>query len=401
MKKRLKKVEVDKMATYDDSKLVKFIDSHKGNQNFLNFKKNCLSTPSDYEEDIGLVTLKLDYKNNSFLCNGLVLSLDLYSLENGKMQLEVCRTKNFLTSVEDKYVDKYIKDVNLDFNQPNWQKTLFKTINKIAVKEFAKEILETPELLSDLYDLSEKYILKINQPEISQITELENSPKIILKEVNEHIFESNMIWTLIRKTLSEEERLNLNFPVAKQNIESIFSDDELKELTDEIQSYLEYDKKCSRFAVIDSKCQDYLDRNEKKITDKIKEISKEENQRIKAFEEKLMPDNLVKDAVLTVWPHDDLAKEINPNLTFKVLMKQLSEGFDIYDVIGVGDSIIRENCMSLLASAYHVDNDIVYELYNNLGSEKSNQYIQILNDNDFCSFVDNRKVKKSHTITAR
>ena len=63
---------------------------------------------------------------------------------------------------------------------------------------------------------------------------------------------------------------------------------------------------------------------------------------------------------------DDLGEKIN-NVTFADLLKSLEVGKDIYDCIGVGDSVIRERLFEELARRLNVDYDRVYELWLNKG----------------------------------
>lgn len=61
--------------------------------------------------------------------------------------------------------------------------------------------------------------------------------------------------------------------------------------------------------------------------------------------------------------HDSLAKEIDKSVTFEVLYNALNAKEDVYDVLGVGDSIIRENCFAELANLLNKDYSYVYELW--------------------------------------
>ena len=62
---------------------------------------------------------------------------------------------------------------------------------------------------------------------------------------------------------------------------------------------------------------------------------------------------------------DDLASELNPAATFEDLWTVLSadddeKGDKVYDLIGVGDSLIRERVFGRLAELLNVDYDVVY-----------------------------------------
>ena len=61
---------------------------------------------------------------------------------------------------------------------------------------------------------------------------------------------------------------------------------------------------------------------------------------------------------------DSLAKKINPQITFQSVRKGMKAGIDIYQLIGVGDSIVRERIMSALADLYHNgDYNYIYNLW--------------------------------------
>jgi hypothetical protein len=66
---------------------------------------------------------------------------------------------------------------------------------------------------------------------------------------------------------------------------------------------------------------------------------------------------------LEAFPTDELGIEINENATFAGLLNQLIVGGDVYEYIGVGDSIVRERCFEKLAKEMEVSYDYVYNLW--------------------------------------
>lgn len=70
----------------------------------------------------------------------------------------------------------------------------------------------------------------------------------------------------------------------------------------------------------------------------------------------------VKDAYIGMYSDDELGQEINPTLTFSQAFNGMKKGKNIYDLMGVGDSIVRERVFSTLAELY-TDNDYG-EIYN-------------------------------------
>ena len=61
--------------------------------------------------------------------------------------------------------------------------------------------------------------------------------------------------------------------------------------------------------------------------------------------------------------NDDLAQEIDDNITFEEVYHALKMGDDFYEVIGVGDSIIRERIFEELSYLYKVSYDDIYKLW--------------------------------------
>lgn len=73
----------------------------------------------------------------------------------------------------------------------------------------------------------------------------------------------------------------------------------------------------------------------------------------------------VKDDYVQDYPTDDLGKEINENLNFLQLFNGLLSGDDIYEMLGVEDSIIRERVLERLAYLMGIDYQIIYYLWLN------------------------------------
>lgn len=73
----------------------------------------------------------------------------------------------------------------------------------------------------------------------------------------------------------------------------------------------------------------------------------------------------IKEFYLNTYPTDELGVEINEKATFVGLVTELFGGSDIYEYIGVGDSIIRERCFEELAKQLNKPYDYVYNLWLN------------------------------------
>lgn len=69
----------------------------------------------------------------------------------------------------------------------------------------------------------------------------------------------------------------------------------------------------------------------------------------------------LKEWYTTNHPDDELGAEINPDSTFQNLFDALDQYKDVYEVIGVGDSLVRERLFEGLAEITGYDYQIIYE----------------------------------------
>ena len=90
------------------------------------------------------------------------------------------------------------------------------------------------------------------------------------------------------------------------------------------------------------------------------ESKKSEGERLTESEYDSLDDK-VKDWYVKEYPTDDMGEDIDPELSFYGIFDALDNYEDIYEVIGVGDSIIRERIFSELADRMGVDYDYVYD----------------------------------------
>lgn len=68
----------------------------------------------------------------------------------------------------------------------------------------------------------------------------------------------------------------------------------------------------------------------------------------------------IREYYMEAFPTDKLGVEINPNATFKGLDFVLNELDNVYDYIGIHDSIVRERCFEKLAEIMGVEYDVIY-----------------------------------------
>ena len=73
----------------------------------------------------------------------------------------------------------------------------------------------------------------------------------------------------------------------------------------------------------------------------------------------------IKDFYLKKYPTDELGVELNEKATFAGLVTILFGDMDVYEYIGVGDSLVRERLFTELANQLETSYDYVYNLWLN------------------------------------
>ena len=76
-----------------------------------------------------------------------------------------------------------------------------------------------------------------------------------------------------------------------------------------------------------------------------------------------MENKKIKEWYMENYTTDDLGQEINEKATFEDLFKALENKTDIYDLIGVGDSVIRERLFKELASIKGIKYNDIYNMW--------------------------------------
>ena len=74
---------------------------------------------------------------------------------------------------------------------------------------------------------------------------------------------------------------------------------------------------------------------------------------------------MIKNWYTHYYETDELGQEINSMATFNDLYRALVDGRDVYDVIGVGDSLVRERLFEELAILLGVRYNDVYNMWIN------------------------------------
>lgn len=77
--------------------------------------------------------------------------------------------------------------------------------------------------------------------------------------------------------------------------------------------------------------------------------------------EKINENSNVKEWYLKNYSNDDLGQEIDENITFYDIFYTLDRRKDVYNTIGVDDSIIRERIFEKLADVMQCDYNYIYE----------------------------------------
>lgn len=68
----------------------------------------------------------------------------------------------------------------------------------------------------------------------------------------------------------------------------------------------------------------------------------------------------IKKWYMATFPTDELGVEIKDYITFYGLFETLDNHKEVYDFLGVGDSIVRERVFAKLSEIMNVDYDYVY-----------------------------------------
>lgn len=79
----------------------------------------------------------------------------------------------------------------------------------------------------------------------------------------------------------------------------------------------------------------------------------------------------IREWYMTIYADDELGEEIKDDITFADVLETLNNYEDVYEVIGVGDSIIRERIFEKLSILLNKGYDYIYNLW--LSSSRINR----------------------------
>lgn len=71
----------------------------------------------------------------------------------------------------------------------------------------------------------------------------------------------------------------------------------------------------------------------------------------------------LSDFYTATYPHDELGQEINPGADFFGLIEAIVLGTDVYEYIGVHDSVVRERLFEELADKLEQPYKIIYDIW--------------------------------------
>ena len=75
--------------------------------------------------------------------------------------------------------------------------------------------------------------------------------------------------------------------------------------------------------------------------------------------------NKIKSWYMATYPTDDMGEYINENVTFKNVLDGMKAKMDIYEIIGAGDSLVRERVFRKLCDILKCDYDSIYRIWLN------------------------------------
>lgn len=291
---------------------------------------------------------------------------------------EAMSLKGFLEALEEKLVKQFDLDEEevknyLDTHTQEMQELL--DDKELSLKE--KVLFVRGEITGEKDEAKEPTEEKLGYEKGHKNSKGEDAPWVIRSH------EDNRILASFAKKTDAEEHLQRMKQYSKQ--ESM-SADELDKYIKDVKSLLKSkygmdfnDKDTCRLNVGWLEKLDAMFYQGKPVEDGAKEVAafcgynKNESKQSEANGPFDAP---IKDWYMGAYKEDDLGDRLNG--TFKGALQTLMRGDDIYDYIGVGDSLIRERLFSKLAEMLDVDYDEIYNVWLNEGAA-SNELTAKLN----------------------
>ena len=291
---------------------------------------------------------------------------------------EAMSLKGFLETLEEKLVKQFDLDEEevknyLDTHTQEMQELL--DDKDLSLKE--KVLFVRSEITGEKDEAKEPTEEKLGYEKGHKNSKGEDAPWVIRSH------EDNRILASFAKKTDAEEHLQRMKQYSKQESKSA---DELDKYIKDVKSLLKSkygmdfnDKDTCRLNVGWLEKLDAMFYQGKPVEDGAKEVAafcgynKDESKQSEANGPFDAP---IKDWYMGAYKEDDLGDRLNG--TFKGALQTLLRGDDIYDYIGVGDSLIRERLFSQLAKMLDVDYDEIYNVWLNEGAA-SNELTAKLN----------------------
>jgi len=301
---------------------------------------------------------------------------------------EAMSLKGFLETLEEKLVKQFDLDEEevknyLDTHTQEMQELL--DDKELSLKE--KVLFVRSEITGEKDEAKEPAEEKLGYEKGHKNSKGENAPWVIRSH------EDNRILASFAKKTDAEEHLKRMKQYSKQ--ESM-SADELDKYIKDVKSLLKSkygmdfnDKDTCRLNVGWLEKLDAMFYQGKPVEDGAKEVAafcgynKNESKQSEANGPFDAP---IKDWYMGAYKEDDLGDRLNG--TFKGALQTLMRGDDIYDYIGVGDSLIRERLFSKLAEMLDVDYDEIYNVWLNEGAAS----------NELTAKINKIGIKRTRTI---
>lgn len=71
----------------------------------------------------------------------------------------------------------------------------------------------------------------------------------------------------------------------------------------------------------------------------------------------------IKEWYEKTYPTDELGREIDDSITFANVLLGIAQGAEVYDIIGLSDSLIRERIFAEIAARMGCDYNVIYNLW--------------------------------------
>ena len=310
--------------------------------------------------------------------DGTATDIPLSDVGISESKDEAMSLKGFLEALEEKLVKQFDLDEEevknyLDTHTQEMQELL--DDKELSLKE--KVLFVRGEITGEKDESKEPTEEKLGYEKGHKNSKGEDAPWVIRSH------EDNRILASFAKKTDAEEHLQRMKQYSKQ--ESM-SADELDKYIKDVKSLLKSkygmdfnDKDTCRLNVGWLEKLDAMFYQGKPVEDGAKEVAafcgynKNESKQSEANGPFDAP---IKDWYMGAYKEDDLGDRLNG--TFKGALQTLMRGDDIYDYIGVGDSLIRERLFSKLAEMLDVDYDEIYNVWLNEGAA-SNELTAKLN----------------------